>query len=96
MIGIIGAMDKEVDDLKAIMSGIGEADKPSVEEHAGMQFWTGTLSGHEVVLVRSGIGKVNAAIAAEVLAAIYKVRAIINTGIAGSLNANIDIGDIVL
>lgn len=96
MIGIIGAMDKEVDDLKAIMSGIGDAEKPSVEEHAGMQFWTGTLSGHEVVLVRSGIGKVNAAIAAEILAAIYKVRAIINTGIAGSLNANIDIGDIVL
>ena len=71
MIGIIGAMDKEVDDLKAIMSGIGEAEKPSVEEHAGMTFWTGTLSGHEVVLVRSGIGKVNAAIAAEVLAAVY-------------------------
>ena len=96
MIGIIGAMDKEVDDLKAVMSGLGEESQPKVEKHAGMEFWTGTLSGHEVVLVRSGIGKVNAAVAAEALAAIFKVRAIINTGIAGSLDADIDIGDIVL
>ena len=96
MIGIIGAMDKEVDDLKAVMSGLGEESQPKVEKHAGMEFWTGTLSGHEVVLVRSGIGKVNAAVAAEALAAIFNVRAIINTGIAGSLDADIDIGDIVL
>ena len=90
MIGIIGAMDKEVDDLKNLMTDV------SVENHAGMDFWVGNLSGHELVLVRSGIGKVNAAVAAEALAAYYKVRAIINTGIAGSLDARIDIGDIVL
>lgn len=95
MIGIIGAMDKEVDDLKSIMKGSG-SDSPSVESYAGMDFWSGTLSGHEVVLVRSGIGKVNAAVAAEILAGIFKCRAIINTGIAGSLNADINIGDIVL
>ena len=94
MIGIIGAMDKEVDSLKDIM--MNEGISPVVETYAGMDFWKGKLSGHEVVLVRSGIGKVNAAVAAEILAAIYKVRAIINTGIAGSLNAAIDIGDIVL
>ena len=94
MIGIIGAMDKEVDSLKDIM--MNEGVSPVVETYAGMDFWKGKLSGHEVVLVRSGIGKVNAAVAAEILAAIYKVRAIINTGIAGSLNAAIDIGDIVL
>ena len=94
MIGIIGAMDKEVDSLKDIMTN--EGISPVVETYAGMDFWKGKLSGHEVVLVRSGIGKVNAAVAAEILAAIYKVRAIINTGIAGSLNAAIDIGDIVL
>ena len=93
MLGIIGAMDKEVDDLKALMS---EAGQVKVEEHAGMQFWIGTLSGKEVVLVRSGVGKVNAAVAAEALAAIYNVEAIINSGIAGSLDARIDIGDIVL
>ena len=93
MLGIIGAMDKEVDNLKDLMN---EAGQVKVEEHAGMQFWIGTLSGKEVVLVRSGIGKVNAAVAAEALSAIYNVEAIINSGIAGSLDARIDIGDIVL
>lgn len=96
MIGIIGAMDKEVDDIKSMMSGIDGVGQPSVEKHAGMHFWIGELKGHRIVIVRSGIGKVNAAVAAEALAAIYKVRAIINTGIAGSLDARIDIGDIVL
>lgn len=90
MIGIIGAMDKEINDLKAVMTDA------EVETRAGMDFWSGKLSGHEVVLVRSGIGKVNAAAAAVILAEVYKVRAIINTGIAGSLNKDIDIGDIVL
>jgi adenosylhomocysteine nucleosidase len=75
---------------------MNEAGQVKVEEHAGMQFWIGTLSGKEVVLVRSGIGKVNAAVAAEALSAIYNVEAIINSGIAGSLDARIDIGDIVL
>ena len=90
MIGIIGAMDKEVDDLKEMMSS--ETEKV----YAGMTFVTGTLSGKEITLVRSGIGKVNAAVAAEVLAAVYNVEAIINTGVAGGLDADIDIGDIVL
>ena len=92
MIGIIGAMDKEVNDLKALM----DTKSTEVKTIAGMEFWTGLLSGHEVVLVRSGIGKVNAAVAASILADMFKVRAIINTGIAGSLDADIDIGDIVL
>ena len=61
-----------------------------------MDFCEGTLGGQDVVLVRSGIGKVNAAVAAEILVAVFNVKAIINTGIAGSLDANIDIGDIVL
>lgn len=90
MIGIIGAMDKEVDDLKEMMSS--ETEKV----YAGMTFVSGTLSGKEITLVRSGIGKVNAAVAAEVLAAVYNVEAIINTGVAGGLDADIDIGDIVL
>ena len=90
MIGIIGAMDKEVDDLKEMMSS--ETEKV----YAGMTFVSGVLSGKEITLVRSGIGKVNAAVAAEVLAAVYNVEAIINTGVAGGLDADIDIGDIVL
>ena len=54
------------------------------------------LAGKKVVVVRSGIGKVNAGICAQILADVFSVDAIINTGIAGSLNKNINIGDIVL
>ncbi len=90
MIGIIAAMDKEIDELKALMSDVNK------DIYSGMEFWAGKLSGKDTVLVRCGVGKVNAAMAAEVLSVIYKVECIINTGIAGSLNAEINIGDIVL
>ncbi len=89
-IGIIGAMDEEVAGLKKEMT------VSSTSSIASMEFLEGTLLGKEVVIVRSGIGKVNAAVCAEILAGIFKVDAIINTGIAGSLNAKIDIGDIVI
>lgn len=97
MIGIIGAMDKEIDELRELM--LSESDNQNgctVTRMSSMDFYQGTLYGHEVVLVRSGVGKVNAACAAQILITYFKVRAIINTGIAGSLNADIDIGDIVL
>lgn len=89
-IGIIGAMDEEVAALKQDM------EVKASSTIASMEFLEGTLLGKDVVIVRSGIGKVNAAVCAEILAAIFKVDAIINTGIAGSLNAKIDIGDIVI
>lgn len=63
---------------------------------ASMDFYEGILAGKKVVVVRSGIGKVNAGICAQILADVFSVDAIINTGIAGSLNKNINIGDIVL
>ena len=90
MIGIIGAMDKEIDDLKNVMKDVSE------EKISGMTFYKGALSGKDVVLVRSGIGKVNAAMCTEALIIKYNVECVINTGIAGSLNSKIDIGDIVL
>ena len=90
MIGIIAAMDKEIDELKDLMSEVNK------EVYSGMEFWAGKLFGKETVLVRCGVGKVNAAMAAEVLSVIYKTECIINTGIAGSLDAEINIGDIVL
>lgn len=89
-IGIIGAMDEEVAGLKE------EMQVTSTNTIASMEFLEGTLHGKNVVVVRSGIGKVNAAVCAEILAGIYKTDAIINTGIAGSLQAKIDIGDIVI
>lgn len=90
MIGIIGAMDEEVAKLIEVMKD------EVVQTKAAMEFHKGIISGKEIVVVRSGIGKVNAGICAQILAGDYKVDAIINTGIAGSLDAAIDIGDIVL
>ena len=90
MIGIIGAMEEEVAALKEAMQ------VESVTEYASMTFCKGILCGKEVVIVRSGIGKVNAGICAQILADVFSVDAIINTGIAGSLNKDINIGDIVL
>ena len=63
---------------------------------ASLSFCRGKLSGKEVVVVRSGIGKVNAAVCAQILVDRFGVDVIINTGIAGSLDAAIDIGDIVI
>ena len=90
MIGIIGAMEDEVAQLKKNM------EIEETTEVASLSFWRGKLSGKEVVVVRSGIGKVNAAICTQILVDQFHVDVIINTGIAGSLDAEIDIGDIVI
>jgi adenosylhomocysteine nucleosidase len=89
-IGIIGAMDLEVEHLK------GEIQISRIVDKAGMEFYTGTLKGVDVVIVRSGIGKVNAGLCAQILADVFQVTHIINTGVAGSLNAKLDIGDILI
>ncbi len=90
MIGIIGAMEDEVAQLKKSM------EIEETTEVASLSFCRGKLSGREVVVVRSGIGKVNAAICTQILVDQFRVDVIINTGIAGSLDAEIDIGDIVI
>ena len=89
-IGIIGAMEVEVAILKEKMEDV------RIIKKASMDFYEGILAGKKAVVVRSGIGKVNAGICAQILADVFSVDAIINTGIAGSLNKNINIGDIVL
>lgn len=90
MIGIIGAMEEEVAALKEAM------EVQETIEQASMVFLRGELCGKEVVIVRSGIGKVNAGICTQILADRFGVDRLINTGIAGSLDAKIDIGDIVI
>jgi adenosylhomocysteine nucleosidase len=89
-IGIIGAMDEEVSQIKDKMESI------KVLKKANMEFYSGKLMGKDVVVVRSGIGKVNAAVCTQILIDDYQVAAVINTGIAGSLKAEINIGDMVL
>ena len=89
-IGIIGAMAQEVHKLKAHMTQV------SVRNYASMEFYQGILMGREAVVVQSGIGKVNAAVCAQILADVFEVSAIVNTGVAGSLDKDINIGDIVI
>lgn len=89
-IGIIGAMELEVETLKAKMAVSRQTTR------AGMVFHEGTLGQAQVVVVRCGIGKVNAAICVQILADLFGVTHVINTGVAGSLNAALDIGDIVI
>ena len=89
-IGIIGAMELEVEELKSRLENI------KITRKAGMDFHEGILNGAQVVIVRCGIGKVNAALCVQILADLFQVTHIINTGVAGSLNAKLDIGDILI
>ena len=90
MLGIIGAMDEEVAKVKEHMEHV------TVTKKASMEFYQGKLKGKDVIVVRSGIGKVNAGICAQILVDMFHVDGIINTGIAGSLRNEINIGDIVI
>ena len=89
-IGIIGAMDEEVESLKKEVANI------KVTSIAGMEFYEGTLDGTEVVIVKCGMGKVNAGSCAQLVINTFGAKKVINTGVAGSLDAKIDIGDIVV
>lgn len=89
-LGIIGAMDVEVAALK------GKMEKPVLSKRAGMEFCEGVLEGLPAVVVQSGVGKVNAAMCAQILCDCFGVTAIINTGVAGSLCNDLDIGDLLV
>jgi len=89
-IGIIGAMELEVKELKSLLENV------KTTSQAGMIFYEGNLNGSDVVIVRCGIGKVNAALCVQILTDVFHITHIINTGVAGSLNAKLDIGDILI
>ena len=89
-VGIIGAMELEVSALKEQIKGI------TVKKKAGMEFCEGTIGGVKVVVVRCGIGKVNAALCVQILCDDFGVSHVINTGVAGSLNNDLNIGDILI
>ena len=89
-IGIIGAMELEVETLKSKLQGL------EVTARAGMHFFEGTLNGTAVVICQSGIGKVNAALCVQIMADLFAVTHVINTGIAGSLDAALEIGDVAI
>jgi adenosylhomocysteine nucleosidase len=90
MIGIIGAMQIEIDGLRA------KLERPVSQVISGITYTSGTLNGTEVVLAVCGIGKVFAAICAQTMLLRYPVTAVINTGVAGTLSPNIGIQDIAI
>lgn len=89
-LGIIGAMDVEVETLLSEMEQVTSTNK------AGSTFHEGVLMGLPVVLVQCGVGKVNAALCVQILCDCFGVTHLVNTGIAGSLCAELDIGDLVV
>ena len=89
-LGIIGAMRIEVETLVEKMENVRESNR------AWSAYYEGTLEGQEVVVVQCGVGKVNAAMCAQILCSVFGVTHLVNTGIAGSLNADLDIGDLVV
>ncbi|WP_304340712.1 5'-methylthioadenosine/adenosylhomocysteine nucleosidase [Metaclostridioides mangenotii] len=89
-IGIIGAMDEEVSILLELMEVQKTVNK------ASLVFNQGVIEGRDIVLVKCGIGKVNAALCAQILISEFGADAIVNTGVAGALNDQLDVNDIVI
>ncbi len=89
-IGIIGAMDEEVMTLKEKM------DIKEVRSIASLEFYIGKLNHASVVVVMGGIGKVNAAMCTQLMIDCFHVDAIVNTGVAGALSDELEIGDVVI
>lgn len=90
ILGIIGAMSEELEIL------IKDMDIQDTQVKAKMTFHKGTLANKEIVAVVCGIGKVNAAVCAQILASEYKVTSIINVGVAGGIGKDIYPGDVVV
>jgi len=89
-LGIIGAMTEEIETL------VEQLEDKEETFRTGSVFYEGKLEGLEVVIVQCGVGKVNAAMCAQTLCDLYGVTHLVNTGIAGSLCADLDIGDLVV
>lgn len=89
-LGIIGAMEQEVETL------LEQMENRTAFTKAGSTFYEGKLAGLDAVVVQCGIGKVNASLCVQILCDCFGVTHVVNTGIAGSLSADLDIGDLVI
>lgn len=89
-IGIITAMSEEFEVIEKLMKNISAIEKYN------LKFYCGLINNKEVVLVKCGEGKVNSARATQMMIDIFDIEYIINVGVAGSLNDNLEIGDIVI
>lgn len=90
MIGIIGAMDIEVEGIKALLDGVSE------EKISNIAFVKGKLNGTDLVVAKCGVGKVFSALCAQTMIMSYKPDAVINIGVAGGISDTLAIGDIVV
>lgn len=90
MLGIIGAMHIEVEKVKSLM------ENKTAETVSGIEYVSGTLHGKEIVIAACGIGKVAAAMCTQTMILKYSPECIINTGVGGSLDARLSIGDIAI
>lgn len=90
VIGLIGAMDEEVAVIKEWMTDVTET------QIAGCVFYAGKLDDKDVVLLKSGIGKVNAAVSTSILLSTYDVKSVINIGSAGGFDPELEVGDVII
>lgn len=88
-IGIIVAMDEERQEILELMTDI------TVKQISNLRFIIGKLEGKNCILVKSGVGKVNAARTTQILIDNFKLECVINVGVAGAVNILLNIGDIV-
>ncbi|MDP4119083.1 MAG: 5'-methylthioadenosine/adenosylhomocysteine nucleosidase [Bacillota bacterium] len=90
MIGIIGAMDIEVNSLK------NAVENAQIIKISGIDFVSGKIDGKNVVIAKAGVGKVNAAVCAQTMILAFHPDVVVNTGVAGSLSSAAGVGDIVI
>jgi len=90
IVGIIGAMEIEVAEIKELMKDVSQV------EISGITYYKGNIYGKDVVVAKSGVGKVHAAVCAQTMILKYAPSLIINTGVAGSLNTKLDIADLII
>lgn len=90
LIGIIGALELEIESLKVLMDGA------RVETVSSVDFYRGSINGREVVVAAAGVGKVNAAVCAQTMILKYSPDLVINIGVAGGLSPELKIGDIAI
>jgi len=90
MIGIIGAMTREITKIRE------EMEDSRIDQFGWLEFSVGKFAGHDIVLCVSGIGKVAAAITAQIMILNYHVKLIVNTGVGGNLTKQLKIGDIAI
>ena len=89
-IAIIGAMDCEINTLKSVLTDYSE------HKSGKIVIYTGKINSYEIILSKSGVGKVNAAMTTQYIIDKFNPECIINTGVAGGVGENLAVGDIVI